>query len=298
MDFRQLQCFVAVAEELHFGRAAERLHLSQPPLSQQIRNLETRLGVRLFERNRRSVQVTAAGEAFLSHAHEVLRVAQLGVVAAQRAGAGETGQLRVGYSTSALYADVVLQAIVAYRKRHPDVDLQLVEGTTRSNARDVEEGRINTAFVRGPLPEGVAAWKAARVRRLSRERLMVALPRAHPLAGRRAIAIKELQDERFVALARHLGTALNELIHGLFDASGQARPQIAMEATEMSSLLGLVGASAGIAIVPTTVAQARSRYVVFRALSDQDADVELFQLLSARPVATAERLAAMLSVVR
>ena len=105
-------------------------------------------------------------------------------------------------------------------------------------------------------------------------------------------------DERFVALARHLGTALNELIHGLFDAAGRARPQIAMEATEMSSLLGLVGAGAGVALVPTTVALARSRYVVFRALSDRGADVELFQLLPARPVATAERLAAMLSVVR
>lgn len=298
MDFRQLKCFVAVAEELHFGRAAARLHLSQPPLSQQIRNLETQLGVRLFERNRHSVHLTPPGQAYLRHAHEVLRVAEAGALAAQRAGAGEVGELRVGYSTSALYADVVLQAIVRYRRRYPDVDVRLIEGTTRSSARDVEDRRIDMAFVRGPLPEGLADWGADRVRLLSRERLMVALPRAHPLAGRRAIAMKELQGERFVALARHLGTALNELINRLFDGVAPIRPAITIEATEMSSLLGLVGAGAGIALVPTTVAQARSRYVVFRALNDHGADVELFQLLPADPVPTAERLSALLMHAR
>ncbi|AWK84840.1 LysR substrate-binding domain-containing protein [Azospirillum thermophilum] len=294
MDFRQITCFVAVAEELHFGRAAARLNLSQPPLSQQIKALEDQLRVRLFDRNRRGVRLTAAGEAFLRYAYQVLRTADAGAEAARRAASGEVGALRIGYSASALYSDDVLRAIVRYRRRYPAVDIRLAEGTTRANTHELEAERIDLALVRGPLPELVRDWPAERRVVVSRERLLVALPQDHPLSDRDTVSLEELREERFVTMARHLGTALNDLLDRLFDAAG-IRPQVALETAEMASLLGLVGAGAGIAVVPAAVARHRSHYIVFRPLTDRDAEVELFLLLPPNPVPTAWNLRAELA---
>ena len=289
MDFRQISCFVAVAEELHFGRAAARLNLSQPPLSQQIKALEDRMRVRLFERNRRSVRLTPAGESFLPYAYQVLNAAAAGADAARRVAGGEVGDLRIGYSASALYSDEVLLAIARYRRRYPAVEIRLVENTTRSCTREVEAGRIDLAIVRGPLPETADDWPADRRIVVSRERLMVALPPDHALAGRDRLALAELGDERFIIMARQLGTALNDLLDRLFAAAG-LRPRIALETAEMASLLGLVGAGAGIAIVPAAVTGHRSGHVAFRPLTDRDAEVELFLLLPPLPSPTAVRL--------
>jgi DNA-binding transcriptional LysR family regulator len=293
MDFRQINAFIAVAEELHFGRAAARLNLSQPPLSQQIKGLEEHLRVRLFERNRRSVRLTPAGQAFLRHAYDVLRTAENGAQAARRAASGEVGELRVGYSASALYSDEVLQAIVCYRQRWPGVEIRLLEGSTRSTARDLEADRLDLGFVRGPLPDAVLDWPAERRRLVSRDPLLVAMPRRHPLTARRRVALADLREERFIVMARHLGTALNDLLDRLFNVAG-VRPQIALETAEMASLLGLVGAGAGIAIVPAAVAHHRSRCVAFRSLADPNAEIELFQLLPPTPTPMARNLCAEL----
>ncbi|WP_298379295.1 LysR substrate-binding domain-containing protein [Azospirillum sp.] len=293
MDFRQINAFIAVAEELHFGRAAARLNLSQPPLSQQIKGLEEQLRVRLFERNRRSVRLTPAGQAFLRHAYEVLRTAETGAQAARRAASGEVGELRVGYSASALYSDEVLQAIVRYRQRWPGVEIRLLEGSTRSTARDLEADRLDLGVVRGPLPDAVLDWPAERRRLVSRDPLLVAMPRRHPLTARRRVALADLREERFIVMARHLGTALNDLLDRLFAVAG-VRPQIVLETAEMASLLGLVGAGAGIAIVPAAVAHHRSRCVAFRSLADANAEIELFQLLPPTPTPMARNLCAEL----
>ncbi|BAI70941.1 lysR-like transcriptional regulator [Azospirillum sp. B510] len=293
MDFRQIACFVAVAEELHFGRAAARLNLSQPPLSQQIKGLEDRLRVRLFERNRRGVRLTPAGETFLHYARQVLDSAAAGAEAARRVAGGEVGSLRIGYSASALYSDEVLLAIARYRRRYPAVDIRLLENTTRICAREVEAGRVDLAIVRGPLPEAADGWPADRRLVVSRERLMVAIPQDHALASRDRLALADLGDERFVIMARRLGTALNELLDRLFAAAG-LRPRIALETAEMASLLGLVGAGAGIAIVPAAVTGHRSGHIAFRPLADRDAEVELFLLLPPLPSPTAVRLRAEL----
>jgi DNA-binding transcriptional LysR family regulator len=293
MDFRQINAFIAVAEELHFGRAAARLNLSQPPLSQQIKGLEEQLRVRLFERNRRSVRLTPAGQAFLRHAYEVLRTAENGAQAARRAASGEVGELRVGYSASALYSDEVLQAIVRYRQRWPGVEIRLLEGSTRSTARDLEADRLDLGFVRGPLPDAALDWPAERRRLVSRDPLLVAMPRRHPLTARRRVALADLGAERFIVMARHLGTALNDLLDRLFNVAG-VRPQIALETAEMASLLGLVGAGAGIAIVPVAVAHHRSRCVAFRSIADANAEIELFQLLPPTPTPMARNLCAEL----
>jgi DNA-binding transcriptional LysR family regulator len=291
-ELRKISYFIAVAEELHFGRAAARLHISQPPLSQQIKALESRLGVQLFERDRRSVRLTLAGRAYLQHAYDVLHAAAAAAAAARRAASGECGELRIGYSSSALYADAVLQAIVRFCKRRPSVDVCLIEGTTRSSVADLEANRIDVAFVRGPLPLPATHWNTERKRLVSRERLMVAMPRTHALATHRLLALEDLRDEAFVALSRDMGTALNELINGLLKPLA-VQPLIAVETGDMASLLGLVSAGAGIALMPETVTRQRSRYIASRPLTDRGAQVELFQLLPQKPVPAALGLVEM-----
>ncbi|MFD1623988.1 LysR family transcriptional regulator [Azospirillum griseum] len=311
MDFRQTACFVAVAEELHFGRAAARLNLSQPPLSQQIKGLEERLGVRLFDRNRRGVRLTAAGEVYLRYARQILSLAESGADAARRAGLGEAGDLRVGYSASALYSDPVLVAIARHRHRHPAVNIRLVEHTTDQCVHALEAGRIDLALVRGPLPDLARNWPDERRTVVSREGLAVVFPPDHPLALAdgalgTGLSLHELRGERFVILARRLGTALNSLLDELFAAAG-VQPRIAVETAEMASLLGLVEAGTGVAIVPAAVARQRgARFeserfegqrfgdgrLVALPLREPGAEMDLFVLWPPKPLPIAHRLGA------
>ena len=299
-DLRRIRCFIAVAEELHFGKAAARLHLSQPPLSQHIKALEAELGVQLLERDRRSVRLTAAGQAYLQHAYLALQAVENAASAARLAATGEYGELRIGHSPSALYVDKVLQAVTLYRKLHPAVEIRLQEGTMRSCVADIEAGKLDTAFVRGPLPASpvsVVRWSKQRKRLISREPLLLALPKSHALARHEAVALKDLQGERFVALARDMRAALNEVIDGVLAPlmqHSQQHPDVAVETRDMATLLGLVSAGAGIALVPESVAQ-RSRYIVYRPLKGRATQVELHQLLPQHAAPAALNLSALLN---
>ncbi|MDF3822640.1 LysR substrate-binding domain-containing protein [Leptospira sp. 96542] len=297
-DLHKMRCFIAVAEELHFGKAAARLHISQPPLSQHIKTLEEALGVQLLARDRRSVRLTAAGQVYLQHAYPAVKAAEDGASAARRAAAGDFGELRIGYSASALYVDAVLQAITLYRKRHPAVELRLQEGTTRTCVADIEAGKLDMAFARGPLPAPAAQWGKPRKRLISGEPLLLALPKSHALAKQQRVALADLQGERFVALARDMRAALNELIDDVL-APLARRPDVAVETRDMASLLGLVGAGAGVALVPESVANHRFRYIVYRPLSTltRRTRVELFQLLPQHPTPAALGLGTLLGEV-
>ncbi len=278
MDLKQFRYFIAVAEELHFGRAAKKLHRSQPPLSQQIKALEEEVGVRLFERNRRGVSLTEAGGAFLVHTREILTMVQTATDAARRAGNGELGVLRIGYSGSALYSETLLSCIAHYREKFASVDVELRQGPTHMHVEDIHAGRSHLGIVRGPLPTSAdGLFKQI----FSRERLMVALPVQHPLNEREKIWLKDLRGERFVALPKEMGAALNELLTELYREAGVV-PDIAIEATEMSSILGLVGAGAGVSIVPATVTAMSPPHVIFRELEDPSAHAELYAITPAK----------------
>ncbi|MDT9000031.1 LysR substrate-binding domain-containing protein [Paucibacter sp. APW11] len=282
-DLKSLSCFVAVAEELHFGRAAQRLHLSQPPLSQQIIKLERLLGCQLLLRDRRSVTLTPAGLELLSHARQLLQGLGTAVQATRRVASGEAGELRLGYSGSALYSSQALDALAAYKSRYPAVDVQLREGVTRAHVDSVLAGRLDLAFVRGTLP-----IQASGLQRLliSQEPLLLALPVGHALAARRSVRVAELAGQPFVAFDRQRGTALNELLNQLFHSAG-VEAQVVMQSSEMGALLGLVAAGVGLAIVPQTVAGQAHGHLRFVPLREAAARIELHLIAAAQPSAVA-----------
>jgi DNA-binding transcriptional LysR family regulator len=192
MELRQLRSFVAVAEELHFRRAADRLHLAQPSVSQQIRTLEAELGVALFERNRRGAALTPAGEALLSEARELLARAERAAAIARATGSGERGRLRMSLTRS-LTGGVAGAIVDAYRARYPEVELSLSLGTTMLHVEQLRAGEIDVGFVRPPLEE-----PGLEELRLGREPMVCVLPRGHRLTRRSTVRPSDLRGEPLV----------------------------------------------------------------------------------------------------
>jgi DNA-binding transcriptional LysR family regulator len=192
MELRQLRSFVAVAEELHFRRAAERLHLAQPSVSQQIRTLEAELGVRLFDRNRRGATLTPAGTALLGEAREVLRRADRAASVARATGAGQRGRLRMSLTRS-LTGGIAGAIVSAYRERYPDVELALSLGTTMLHVEQLHEEEIDVGFVRPPLEDPRLEELV-----LGREPMVCVLPRGHRLTRRASVRPRDLDGEALV----------------------------------------------------------------------------------------------------
>jgi DNA-binding transcriptional LysR family regulator len=262
VELRHLAGFVAVAEELHFGRAAARLHMSQSPLSQQIRLLERDLGVALFERSTRSVQLTAAGNAFLDSAREVLASASVARRAAQAAGRGEIGRITLGFA--GVSSAVTLPALTrAAAVELPGVEMVL-HGPKYSGETvgKIAEGAVDVGFATVSNSRGLAA------RLVRRDRLMVALSDVHPLAGRSEIALGELAGERFVAFPAARGSEVRELFVRSCLESGFS-PAIVQEAPDSFSLLSLIGAGVGIALVVEAAQTIRLDHVVFVPLEGE-----------------------------
>ncbi|MFW6719810.1 LysR family transcriptional regulator [Streptomyces sp. MAR4 CNY-716] len=263
MELRHLRCAVAVADELHFGRAARALGMAQPPLSQQIKSLETELGVRLFERSSRRVALTAAGEAFVAEARAALAAAERSRLAAQAAGRGDTGRLAVGLVGSAAIA--ALPTLVrAFRGRYPEVELTLRELPTAAQAARLLTGELDAGLLRPPLA-GQAAHRLD-VLALSSEPLVAVLPAGHRLAGRARIPISELAAERFVLFPRPAGPGLYDQIIGLCEYGG-FEPVLAQVAVQMQTIVGIVASGLGVSLVPSSVAKQTRDDVAFVPVS-------------------------------
>jgi DNA-binding transcriptional LysR family regulator len=268
VELRHLRYFVAVAEELHFGRAAARLHLAQPPLSRQIRQLEVELGVPLFERSKRHVRLTDAGAVFLVEARAVLAAAEQAAQAARRAARGEVGQLTVGFIGAASYS--VLPGIVqAFRARYPSVELVLHEMTTAEQLAALRDGQLGAGLVRPPVADPVLAATT-----VLREPLVVALPAAHPLAAQRRVAVAALAGEPWVLFPRRLAADLYDQILALCEGAG-FRPRLAQEAVQMQTVVRLVGAGVGVSLVPRSAESLHSAGVAYRPLRGAAAEVEM-----------------------
>jgi DNA-binding transcriptional LysR family regulator len=261
MDLRHMRYAVAVADELHFARAAARLHIAQPPLSKQIKDLEDELGVRLFERTNRRVRLTDAGAAFVAEARRTLASAERAADAARRAARGETGRLALGYVSSASYQ--LLPAIVrAFRKRAPDVTLVLEEMSSGEQTRALAVGTLDLGFVRRPPPlEPGLVGTVVR-----REPIVLALPRDHALAGLKMIRLKDLAREPFVVFPARPRPSWADVAIDLCRRAG-FEPHIAQEAVEMASALSLVAAGIGVTLVPASVRTVRRPGVVFRPIT-------------------------------
>ena len=286
MELRHFRYFVALAEELHFTRAAARLGISQPPLSQQIRQMEAALDTPLFERNRRRVTLTEAGRLLLPEARATLAQAARAETVARRAGRGEIGDLRVGLFASAPLLPVFARLVLAFRQRLPDVHLALQEGPTLWQVDAMQRRELDVAFLRCPaasdLPPGFAATE------LFREPLVVVMRRDHPLAqGGDPLPIAALAGQPMVFFPRTLGTMLHGQLTALCRRAGFA-PTIAQEARENSTLMGLVAAGLGLTVVPQSLSQIRVGDVVHRALDAPGASIATWL---ARPRSGAGRLA-------
>ncbi len=267
MELRHLRYFFAVAEELHFGRAAERLGISQPPLSQQIQALEEEIGARLFERTNRRVELTDAGRLFLDESRQVLAQVDKAVLLARRAHLGELGELKIGFTSSAPFTSTIPSSIHAFRKAYPDVHLDLQEMSSRQVLKALLEESLQVGVIRPlALPDAVH-WVE-----LFREPLVAVLRADHPLAAgsEDGLAIAALAEEPFVFFPRSYGTGLYDQVIALTRQAGFS-PRIAQEASEAMTIIGLVSAGLGVSILPASFRRTRVDGVVYRTLSDPEA---------------------------
>lgn len=278
MELRHLRYFVAVAEERHFGRAAERLHMAQPPLSQQIRQLESELGVLLLHRTTRRVDLTDAGTAYLDRARGILASVDDAGAEAQRVDQGLVGRLVIGCVGSATYS--LLPALARrLREELPGIDFSFRgEMLVPDQVEALRAGVIDLALLRPPV-----AGPGLEVRPLRKDRLIVALPDGHRLVDRRRVRVADLRDEDLVVHPSRGRSMMHGLVEDLCREAG-FRPRVRHEVAETSTLVTFVAAGLGVAVVPEPVGTLGVPGVAYRPLSPADAGVELAVALRAGDV--------------
>ena len=266
MELRHLRYFVTVAEEGHVTRAAERLGIQQPPLSQQLRALERELDVQLFRRLPRGVALTAAGEALLVEARVILARVGEARLAARRAARGETGRIGIGFTSSASFHPLVPRTIRAFRDANPLVALSLEESGTGELVEAIRAGRIDAAFVRSPI----AAAAEIAVHSVLAEGMIAVFPAGHRLTAEREappLALAELASETFILYRRPLGPGLYDAIIAACQRAGFS-PQIGQEAPRMLATLSLVAAGLGLTLVPDSMRRLRVDGLAYRRLDE------------------------------
>ncbi len=287
MELRHLRYFAAVADERHFGRAARQLRIAQPPLSRQIQALEAELGFSLFDRSRRSVELTPAGTVLLAHVRHVFLALEQAVREARRASVGETGRIAVGYLSSLAYSGIT-ELLRVFHARYPAVDLALREMSPQEQVEALRSEALDVGFVRGPLDDVALVSECVR-----REALVVALPIDHPLASRRSIPLSSLAREPFVLFPRPRGPAFHDQLIVLCREAGFS-PRIVQEAPQLD-MLSLVAAGFGVSIVPESTRIIRRKGIVLRPIAGSP----MTELLVAwRPENESPALREFVSIVR
>lgn len=269
VDLRQLRQFVAVAEEMHFRRAALRLHMTQPPLTQAMRILEESLAVSLFDRTRRKVALTPGGEALLDHARRLLSAADALPALVKAADEGITGRLCLAFASTVAYGRVP-GWISGFRQRNVDVMLELREATLGTQIAALEAGEVDAGFIlhaTGAAPFGFATLS------LLVERFMVALPTNHPAAGKQGLSFADLAADPVVIFPRDVGPSLFDALLSFYHLHGSSL-RIAQEAIEMQTIVSLVAAGMGIAWVPTVFARFARPGIVYRQVRDMSVEIE------------------------
>jgi len=267
MELRHLRYFVAVAEALSFARAAERLHLSQPPLSRQIRALEDELGTPLFARTKRSVRLTPAGAALLPEARRLLRDADGLKAGARQVAAGEVGALALGFISVAAY-NLLPELAPEFRRRHPGVKLALQEATSDVQLPALRQAELDVGLVLPPVAEPGLEYAP-----LLHEPLMAALPTGSS-GGRAPVALASLRDKPFILIPRQVGTSLYDAIVGACQRAGFS-PRIEQEAIQMQTIVSLVAAGMGVALVPASLRHLRRTGVTYRPLAERSPRIEI-----------------------
>jgi DNA-binding transcriptional LysR family regulator len=271
IEFRQLRYFTAVADEMHFGRAAARLHMTQPPLSQSIRALESAIGTALFERTSRSVHLTAAGLALLPEARRLLQQLESLPELARRAASGESGRLTVAFVSIADYS-VLPQFLRRFRLRYPQVQIDLREATSDVQCEDLAAGRIDLGLLIPPLPDKLAP--ELDYQPVLAEPLVLAAPDGwKALPARGPVSLAALPAQPLIVFPRRIAPSFYDAILACFGQAG-ITPQIGQEAIQMQTIVALVSAGMGIALVPQSVSNLKRPGVTYRALREQAPLVE------------------------
>jgi DNA-binding transcriptional LysR family regulator len=280
MELRHLRYFVAVAEELHFRRAADRLHMAQPPLSMQIQALEEELGAQLLVRSKRSVSLTDAGALFLQRARRILADAQQASEEARRTANGELGELRVGYTASLPLGPLLPRILSEYHALSPDVSVRLREMVTPRQFEALLNDELDVGFARYNEPDRQVEGLTMRL--LRNDPLVMALPATHPLAGADRVALAQFAEERFIAYPASAGADLAALVRRLCHWAGFT-PRVEQEAAEAVTQIGLVAAGLGVTVMPSPmacIAMDRVRYV---PLADEGAFHSLYLVMRDKP---------------
>lgn len=268
MELRHLRYFVTLAEELHFGRAAERLHIAQPPLSQQIRQLEKELDFELFHRTKRNVQLTAAGQVFLGEVQQIFRQLQQAIEVGQQTSRGEVGKLIIGFVSSAGY-NILPIILRNFHSCVPGVSLELHELTTDLQLEWLRQGRMDVGFLRPPVEDNIFSWEI-----IFQESLILALPETHSLTNQSHICLRSLANEPFILFPRILAPGLYDLIISLCQQAGFS-PTVTQEAIQMQTIVSLVAAEMGVAIVPASLQNLQRTGVVYKTVQESTPKVSI-----------------------
>lgn len=257
MQFRRIRYFLAVSEDLHFGRAAERLHITQPALSEQVQVLERELGVKLFERGTRRVELTAAGHVYMKRCKQLVLSAEEAAEEVRRIQRGEAGTLSIGFvRLSAL--DTLPQLVKTYLERHPGVRVVPRERNVRRQVQEIHEGQLDVGIAREPT-----AIRSLSSFVLSSDNHLLALPANHRLAKRKIVELSELAEERFVMYPRDVGSDMYDIIIAACTSAGFS-PKVIQEADEILTVIGLVAAGVGIAIMHSAAQNIAHPNIVYR----------------------------------
>lgn len=273
MELRHLRYFIAVAEEKNFSYAAQRLHIAQPPLSQQISALEAEIGVKLFDRKKRPLQLTSAGQVFLAEARLVLTQVEHAIIQTQRASRGEIGELVVG-TNSSIANSLLPDMLRIFRDRFPSVKLVLRELTAAQQIQELQNRRLDIAFDR--LLNSYQQNTELCYLPIGRESLVIALPKTHPLASQPQIPLQDLANEPFVLPSTELVPSYTEIIH-LCQQAGFF-PNVVQEATWMITVLSLVAGGVGVALLPSNVQNLQRQGVVYKPIQGANLTREIVVL--------------------
>ncbi|MGJ4943065.1 LysR substrate-binding domain-containing protein [Bradyrhizobium sp. HKCCYLS1011] len=269
-DLNQLRCFVTVAEELHFGRAASRLNMTQPPLSRQIQVLEHIIDAALLERTSRSVKLTPAGRSFLPEARHILKMAESAAQVARRIASGKSGSLKIGFTAAAAYG-FMPELLAACRTRLPEADLSLSEMVSGDQIEALAFGQIDAGLLRPPIARPEFATK-----RVVAEQLLAAVPRRHRLASADSISIKDFDGQPFIMYSPSEARYFHDLLVAQF-MRAEVLPRYVQHLSQIHSILSMVRAGLGVAIVPEAASSLRIADVKLRPLKLRNAaPVELF----------------------
>jgi len=263
MELRQIRSFLSIAETLHFGRTAELIHLSQPALSLQIQALEEEVGVRLLERNRRKTSLTAAGFAFREDAVRALSHLNQAIRRARQAANGKLGLLRIGFISTA-GTEIVPNIVGQYRELNPEVEFSLRAITTADQVQMLETGSLDIGFLRLPIGE----HSALEVVTVHREQFALVVPATHKLAKRKRVRLSEVSGQDFVMYERSYAPGFHDLIVGIL-RDAQIVPNISQTAAEISTLIALVDAHMGIAVLPASAVKHSVASVIACDIVDQ-----------------------------